>query len=251
MSNRRVALVTGGATGMGKACAIKLAENGCSIALNFRTKKTEADAVLQELSGNGHKLFQADISRPDEVKTLVQSVINELKGIDVLVNAAGVFAEHDITSLNYDNWVKSWSYNLGANLIGPVNLAFCVAQQMIKQGRGKIINITSRGAFRGEPDAPAYGASKAGLNSASQSLAKALAPHGISVYAVAPGWVDTPLASPYLESSAGPQIKEQSPLGRVGQPSEIGNLVNFLAGEETEYLTGAIIDANGASYLRN
>ncbi len=106
-------------------------------------------------------------------------------------------------------------------------------------------------AFRGEPDAPAYGASKSGLNSASQSLAKCLAPFGISVYAVAPGWVQTPLASSYLEGELEKQIKAQSPLNRVGKASELGHLVAFLAGDETEYLTGAIIDANGASYLRN
>ncbi len=132
-----------------------------------------------------------------------------------------------------------------------MNLAFCAAQQMLRQKSGTIVNITSRGAFRGEPDAPAYGASKAGLNSASQSLAKALAPHGISVFAIAPGWVQTPLAAPFLESTAGDSIRTQSPLNRVGKPEEVAHLVSFLAGGGTEYLTGAIIDMNGASYFRN
>jgi len=113
------------------------------------------------------------------------------------------------------------------------------------------VALAKWGAFRGEPDAPAYGASKAGLNSASQSLAKALAPHGVCVFAIAPGWIDTPLASPYLDGPSGKEIRNQSPLGRAGRPEEIANLVSFLASGKAEYLTGAIVDANGASYLRN
>jgi len=169
----------------------------------------------------------------------------------VLVNAAGQFTPQDIRATDFSQWQAAWQHSLALNLQAPVNLAFLVANAMMTQGSGKIINITSRGAFRGEPTAPAYGAAKSGLNSASQSLALALGPHGIHVYAVAPGWTETPAASPRIRTAGWQDVAAQSPLGRIGKPEEIGGLVAYLAGDNTAYLTGAIIDANGASYLRN
>ena len=121
---------------------------------------------------------------------------------------------------------------------------------MLARDGGKIVNVSSRGAFRGEPDAPAYGASKAGLNSFSQSMAKALAPRNILVYCVAPGWVATDMATPHLAGAAGDAIRAQSPLNRVAAPEEIARTVVFLAGPGTDYLTGCVVDINGASYLR-
>ena len=139
---------------------------------------------------------------------------------------------------------------MSVNLIGPSNLTFLVGQEMIKSGGGRIINISSRGAFRGEPDAPAYGASKAGLNAMSQSLAKALAPYNIFVFVIAPGWVDTDMASDSLSGRGGDDIRNQSPLGRVATPNEVARTALFLASEGTDFLTGCVIDVNGASYLR-
>jgi NAD(P)-dependent dehydrogenase (short-subunit alcohol dehydrogenase family) len=121
---------------------------------------------------------------------------------------------------------------------------------MIKRNRGNIVNISSRGAFRGEPESPAYGASKAGLNSFSQSMAQSLAPHNIFVYVVAPGFVQTEMVAELLSGPDGKSIREQSPLGRVATPDEIARTVLFLASEGTDYLTGCIVDINGASYLR-
>lgn len=122
---------------------------------------------------------------------------------------------------------------------------------MIEHGGGRIVNVSSRGAFRGEPDAPAYGASKAGLNSMSQSLARALAPHNIFVGVVAPGWVETDMAADYLNGENGDSIRAQSPLGRVAKPEEVAYAVLFLASDGAEFATGTIIDVNGASYLRS
>jgi len=121
---------------------------------------------------------------------------------------------------------------------------------MLNINGGKIINITSRGAFRGEPEAPAYGASKAGQNAMSQSLAKALAPFNIYVYAVAPGWVETDMSTEFLAGPEGENILKQSPLGRIAKPEEIASAVLFLASKDADYMTGSIIDINGASYLR-
>jgi NAD(P)-dependent dehydrogenase (short-subunit alcohol dehydrogenase family) len=121
---------------------------------------------------------------------------------------------------------------------------------MIEHGGGRIVNVSSRGAFRGEPEGPAYGASKAGLNAFSQSLAQRLAPHGIFVGVVAPGFVDTDLASRVLDGPDGDAVRAQSPLGRVAKPEEVAHAVLFLASEGSEFSTGTIIDVNGASYLR-
>ena len=251
MFDSKVALITGAATGMGRACAEKLANDSFAIAANYRSKKDQVEAVLKSFAPGEHILVHGDIRDPDVPPLLIEEVVNKFGRLDVLINAAGTFSEHDISTIGYDKWLAAMKLNIETNLEGPMNLAFCAGQQMLKQGSGTIINITSRGAFRGEPDAPAYGANKAGLNSASQSLAKALAPSGISVFAIAPGWVDTPLASQYLDSSASAAIKAQSPLNRVGTPQEIAEFVSFLASGKAEYMTGAIIDMNGASYLRN
>lgn len=251
MSEVKVALVTGAASGIGRASAVALASAGFTIAINYRSKRPEAMALLEELPGDGHQLFCADVADAAQAGKLVADVLDVYQRLDVLVNAAGQFTPQDVKSDDYDEWQNAWQHSLQLNLLAPVNLAFHAAKPMMQQGSGKIINITSRGAFRGEPTAPAYGAAKSGLNSATQSLALALGGHGICVYAIAPGWTETPAASPRIRDQGWDDVAAQSPLGRIGRPSEIGNLVAFLAGSETDYLTGAIIDANGASYLRN
>ncbi len=251
----KVALISGAATGIGRACALSLAAAGFTIAANYRSKAQEADELVQQLTADfpsaaPHQSFQADVSEPAEATVLLSNVMQVYGRVDVLVNAAGMFSNQDIFSPDFTAWISAWERSLRINLHAPVNLAFLAAQQMIKQRSGTIINITSRGAFRGEPTAPAYGTAKAGLNSASQSLAVALAPHGISVFAIAPGWIETPMASPRINGANAAEIRAGIPLGRVGKPEEIANLVAFLAGENTQYFTGAIFDANGASYLR-
>ncbi|MBN1225277.1 MAG: SDR family oxidoreductase, partial [Candidatus Aminicenantes bacterium] len=170
---------------------------------------------------------------------------------DMLINNAGIFKEAPIAKVNYGEWQKTWNQTIATNLLGPANLIFLAAKRMIDTGGGKIINISSRGAFRGEPDAPCYGASKAGLNAMSQSLAKALGPHNIFVYVIAPGFVETDMAREALQGESGKAIRSQSPIGRVAYPSEIANTALFLASEGVDFLTGGIIDINGASYLRS
>jgi NAD(P)-dependent dehydrogenase (short-subunit alcohol dehydrogenase family) len=122
---------------------------------------------------------------------------------------------------------------------------------MTERGGGRVVNVSSRGAFRGEPETPAYGASKAALNAMSQSMAQALAPHGVYFYVVAPGFVETDMANTLLRSPEGDAIRAQSPLGRVATAEEVARTVAFLASEAPDFMTGAIIDVNGASYLRS
>lgn len=246
-----VALVTGGASGIGKACAEALAKKGYQVAINFRSQAEAAREVCQSLAGDGHRCYQADITQLDELESMVQAVHQDFGRIDVLVNAAGRYTPQSLQSDSLQEWHTAWQSCLALNLHAPVNLCYLVAPLMSKLGKGRIINITSRGAFRGEDAAPAYGAAKSALNSASQSLALALGGDGIAVYAIAPGWTETPAASPRIAAQGWEGVAAQSPLNRVGRPEEIGELAAFLASGDTQYLTGAIIDANGASYLRN
>ena len=139
---------------------------------------------------------------------------------------------------------------LETNLLGPANLIHAVAPHMVAAGGGRIVNVSSRGAFRGEPAHPAYGASKAGLNSLGQSMARALGQHGIYVTTVAPGFVETDMAAEALGGPAGDAIRAESPLDRAATAQEVARVVVFLATPGAESATGAIVDVNGASYLR-
>jgi len=252
-----VALVTGGSRGIGKAIAMLLAERGVRIALHYRNNRPAAEATLAALPGKGHALFAADLADAAATTRLWSEAVERFGAIDVLVNNAGLFVEHPPLRTDYESWRSTWQLTLSANLVGPANLCFLAAQSMAARepvdaafGRGRIVNISSRGAFRGEPDAPAYGASKAGLNALSQSLAKALAPNAVLVYCIAPGWVETEMATAHLHGPGGRALLEQHPLGRVSQPEEIAQAGVFCALDAPAAMTGCIIDVNGASYLR-
>ncbi len=181
---------------------------------------------------------------------MVDAAAERLGGLDVLVNNAGNFIAHPITEVSYEQWQAAWQQTLGVNLTGTANATWCAVQHMIAGGGGAIVNVSSRGAFRGEPGQPAYGASKAGLNALGQSLAIALAPHNITVTAVAPGFVETDMAASALQGPRGDAIRAQSPFGRVARPDEIAAAVLYLASPEAAWATGSILDLNGASYLR-
>jgi NAD(P)-dependent dehydrogenase (short-subunit alcohol dehydrogenase family) len=246
----KVVMVTGASRGIGQEIARQFAERGASVAVHFHQNREAAEQTLASLAGTSHLIVQADLADATAVGQMAETVVSEMGKIDVLVNNAGVYDFHPIAETSFEDWQRSWEKTIFTNLMGPAHLSFHAARGMMKSGGGKIINITSRGAFRGEPDAPAYGASKAGLNAFSQSMAQALAPHNIFMFAVAPGFVDTDMAASVLAGPAGDAIRTQSPLNRVARPDEVARVVLFLAAEGTDYLTGCIIDVNGASYLR-
>jgi 3-oxoacyl-[acyl-carrier protein] reductase len=243
-------LVTGGSRGIGRAVAEEFAARGATVAVQFRADRRAADDTLAGLAGDGHRAFQADVTDPEQVRSLVGGVVEELGGVRVLVNNAGVYQSHPVLETSYEDWQRIWRETLETNLIGPANLIHAVAPHMVAAGGGRIVNISSRGAFRGEATHAAYGASKAGLNSLGQSMARALGGHGIYVTTVAPGYVETDMAAPFLEGPAGDAIRAQSPLNRVATPREVAKVVVFLATPGAESTTGAIVDVNGASYLR-
>lgn len=246
----KIVLVTGASRGIGRAVAHQFASAGATVAVHYHSNQAAAQAVLAALPGRGHQIFPANQADPEEVGRLIDSVLGRMGRLDVLVNNAGIFVEHKLADVTYEDWQTSWDLTLGVNLLGPANLTYLAARHMIDQGGGRIVNVSSRGAFRGEPDAPAYGASKAALNAMSQSLAKALAPNNIFIGVVAPGWVETDMAAESLAGESGDDIRAQSPLGRVARPDEVARAVLFLASEGTDFLTGCILDVNGASYLR-
>ncbi len=247
----QVVLITGASGGIGSVMAAQFAAADAQVIVHYNSQKSKAESLLKNLKGKGHIALGGDLSNPENVDTLVQQVVSAFGRIDVLVNNAGIYFEHPIAEISFGEWQSAWQKSINTNLIGPANLTFRVAKEMIKEGGGKIINISSRGAFRGEPTAPAYGASKAGLNAMGQSLAIALAPHNIFVYTIAPGFVETAMARPHLTGERKKEILNQSPLGRVAKPEEIAKTAVFLASAGTEFLTGCIIDVNGASYLRS
>ncbi len=247
---RRAVLVTGASRGIGRAIAMAFAADGDRVAVHHRDSAALAEQLRDSLPGGGHTVVQADLADPDAVRAMVDSAADQLGGLDVLVNNAGLFTAHPIVETDYDQWQRHWRRTLDTNLLGPANACWCAVRHLRERGGGRIINVSSRGAFRGEPDAPAYGASKAGLNALGQSLAVALAPHGIAVATVAPGFVETDMTNEHLKAERGAAIRAQSPFGRVAQPEEIASAVHWLASPAAEWASGTVIDLNGASYLR-
>jgi NAD(P)-dependent dehydrogenase (short-subunit alcohol dehydrogenase family) len=225
------------------------AAEGDRVAIHHRASTELAERLRAELPGEGHATVQADLADPAEVRRMVDEAAKALGGIDVLVNNAGVFFHHPITEVSYEEWQAAWRETLDVNLVGAANVTWCAVRHMTRGGR--IVNVSSRGAFRGEPDGPAYGASKAGLNALGQSLAIALAPHGITVGTVAPGFVETDMTNEHLKAPRGDEIRAQSPFGRVAMPEEIAAAALYLASPAAEWASGTIIDLNGASYLRS
>jgi NAD(P)-dependent dehydrogenase (short-subunit alcohol dehydrogenase family) len=247
----RAVLVTGGSRGIGSAIARAFAERGDRVAVHCRDAVAAAEAVRDSLPGAGHVTVKADLADAAAVKAMVDAAASGLGGLDVLVNNAGIYVDHPVLGTSYEEWQAAWRATLGVNLAGAANVTWCAVRHMAAGGRGgRIVNVGSRGAYRGEPTHPAYGASKAGLHALGQSLAVALAPHGITVASVAPGYVQTDMTAEELATPVGDAIRGQSPFNRVATPEEIAAAVVYLSSPEAAWSSGAVLDLNGASYLR-
>ncbi len=247
----RGVLVTGGSRGIGAAIARAFADQGDRVAVHYGSAVQKAESVRGSLPGGGHVVVQADVADPEAVRRAVDSAADRLGRLDVLVNNAGVFLAHPPLSTSYEEWQTAWSRTLATNLTGAANATFCAVPHLRAAGGGAVVNVSSRGAFRGEPNCPAYGASKAGMNAFGQSMALALAPLGIAVATVAPGFVQTEMAREVLDGPGGDAVRAQSPYGRVARPEEVAAAVVWLASPEARFSSGTIVDVNGASYLRS
>ena len=245
----RAVLVTGGSRGIGRAVAQRFAVLGDRVAVHYGRDEQAAAQTLASLAGDGHALVAADLADADAARALPDRAAEALGGLDVLVNNAGVFLAHPPATSSWEHWRDTWSTTLAVNLLGAAHVTFAAVPHLARGG-GAVVNVSSRGAFRGEPDCPAYGASKAGLNAMGQSLAVALAPLGIAVSTVAPGFVDTDMAREVLDGPAGDDVRAQSPFGRVATADEVAAAVVYLASAEARFASGAVLDVNGASYLR-
>ena len=246
----RAVLVTGSSRGIGRAIALAFASQGDRVAVHHRDSAPLATELVGQLPGSGHTVVAADLADPAAVRAMVDQAHADLGGLDVLVNNAAVYLHHPITEVSYGQWQDAWRDTIAINLVGTANVTWCAVQHMKERG-GRIVNVSSRGAFRGEPRNPAYAASKAGLNAFGGSLARDLARYRISVGTVAPGYVATDMAAGDLDSALGEEIRAQSPFNRVATPEEIAAAVIYLASDEAEWASGAILDLNGASYLRS
>lgn len=247
----RGVLVTGASRGLGRALAQVFARNGDRVAVHYGTRQEAAAETLASLPGDGHVLLGADLADPAQCAALVTDAAAALQSVDVLVNNAAVNTPHPPAETPYAEWTAAWQQHTAINLLGTAHLSHRAAQQMIERGTGgRIVNIGSRGAFRGEPEHPAYGATKAAVHALGQSLAVALAPHGIAVASVAPGFFETERVAHRLAGAEGEAIRGQSPYGRVAQPAEIADAVLWLSSPQAEWASGTVLDLNGASYLR-
>jgi NAD(P)-dependent dehydrogenase (short-subunit alcohol dehydrogenase family) len=240
-------LVTGASGGIGAAICRALAARGITVVLHYSKGREAAEATRRSLKGEGHSLVQADLTDPKAIGLLWEKA-SAGQRVDAVVNNAGIFPNHAPLATEFEEWTAAWQRTITTNLLGPAHLSHYAARAMAQQGGGRIVNISSRGAYRGEPTAPAYAASKAGLNAMSQSLAKAMAPKGVYVFVVAPGWVATERVAKSIND---PAVLADQPLGRVATPDEVAEVVTFCALDAPASLTGAILDVNGASYLRS
>lgn len=251
----RCALVTGASRGIGRATAIALSARGEKVAVHYGSNAAAAEETLGLLHGEGHVLVAGDLSDPEIARSVIEEAERGLGQLDILVNNAGIApgpgTDHRVDGTDYAAWQQRFTRMLDVDLTAPANLTYLMTRGLIaRKAPGVIVNVGSRGAFRGEPDAPAYGAAKAGLHAFGQSMALALAPHGITVASVAPGFIGTERQQPKLEGPAGDDLRAQSPFGRVGTAEEVAAAILYLTSPAAQWASGAVLDLNGASHLR-
>lgn len=234
---RRYALVTGASGGIGAAVAEALAERGFGLALNYRHGDDRAQLVKKTIEGHGGeaRLLPFDVTDADAVQAAVRSLLQEEVEIAVLVNNAGIARDGLLLDQSRDEWTAT----VGTTLDGFFNVTKAALLPMVRRRWGRIINVSSVVGLVGNRGQVAYAAGRAGLIGATRALAREVASHGITVNAVAPGLIDTPM------TRAAPDLGHRAPVGRLGTPREVGALVAFLASEEAAYITGQVITIDG------
>ena len=249
--NTKTALVTGASRGIGRAIAIKLAEDGFRVAVHYNANRAAAEDAVQSLAGSGHVLLSADLADADAPARLAQEALAAFDGrVDVLVHNAGIYESTPYWGeKGFERWQEAMRRQMQVNFWAGAELAYLLAPAMGLAGWGRIIQISSRAGHRGEARHSGYGASKAAQINLVKSLAVELGGTGIGCFGIAPGWTETDMAA-FALWDRGEQIRAEIPLGRVALPADIAALTGFLVSEAAGYLSGGIFDVNGASYLR-
>jgi 3-oxoacyl-[acyl-carrier protein] reductase len=238
----KFALVTGASRGIGKACALKLAELGADVAVNYSSSKVKAEEVVSLIREMGRQAvaIKADISKQEEAEALIEETIKSLGGLDILVNNAGVARDSLLIRMKEEDWTKVLDTNLSSVFFTTKS----ASKYMMKKRRGRIINISSVVGVSGNAGQANYAASKAGIIGFSKSVAKELAPRNILVNVIAPGFIETDMTDALTEQQK-EGILSVVPLKKYGKPNDVANLAVFLASEESEYLTGQVINVDG------
>jgi 3-oxoacyl-[acyl-carrier protein] reductase len=248
------ALISGGSRGIGEAIVRALEGAGHAVFFTYVAERERAEAIAREL-GERTACARCDLAEHATLPQLVDECLRRFGKLDVLVNNAAIFEENPFDGDDYAGWRAGWERTFAINLFGAANLSWLAIRAMRRQSpdprgtRGRIVNIASRAAHRGELSYADYGSSKAGLVNLTKSIARGCAKDGIVAFAVAPGFIETEMAEADLERDRA-SIEAEIPSGRVGTPDDVARVVTFLASGEADYATGTTIDINGASYVR-
>ena len=239
-------LVTGASRGIGRSIALQLAEEGYNVAVNYAGSKDKAEAVVEEIKAKGVDSFaiQANVANGDEVKAMIKEVVSQFGSVDVLVNNAGITRDNLLMRMKE----QEWDDVIDTNLKGVFNCIQKVTPQMLRQRGGAIINLSSVVGAVGNPGQANYVATKAGVVGLTKSSARELASRGITVNAVAPGFIVSDMTDA-LSDELKDQMLEQIPLARFGEDTDIANTVAFLASDKAKYITGQTIHVNGGMYM--
>ena len=243
--NGKSAIVTGGARGIGREIALALAKSGANIVIADLISE-EAQKTADEIKSLGSKAIalKTDVTSLKDVENMIQAANNEYKSVDILINNAGITRDALLMRMKSEDW----DFVLKVNLTGAFNCLKSAAKFMVKQRKGKIVNISSIVGFTGNIGQANYSASKAGIMSLTKTAARELASRNITVNAVAPGFIDTEMTQ-NLNEKIKEKLKEQIPFGRLGMPEDIANCVKFLVSNEASYITGQVIHVNGGMLM--
>jgi 3-oxoacyl-[acyl-carrier protein] reductase len=243
-----VVLLTGGSRGIGASAVRALYRDGASVAFTYASNAESASLLARELGDRASPL-RCDLAEYDLLPGVVDACIERFGRIDVLINNGAVFEDNPFFDNDYDAWRRGWERTFSINLFGGVHLTYLVLQRMRAQGSGKIINVASRSAHRGELTVADYGASKAALVNFTKSIARSCGRYGIKAIAIAPGFIETDMAAPDL-STRRAELEAEVPLGYIGSADDVGDIIAFFASSKGDYASGATIDLNGGSYVR-
>jgi len=240
-------LVTGASRGIGRAIASRLAKSGWLVAIHYNRRVEEAAEAARELGSACTGLHAMDLSNPSNADALIADVLTN-GPLDAVVNNAGIYLHQDFVECSDNDFEVAFRQVMAVNFESPLRLTRAACKHFVKQGQGKVLNVASRVGFKGEAGAAVYAASKSALINLTRSLAVELAGKNIQCFAIAPGWVDTAMVRPEVESRL-PEILSGLPLGRMASAEDCAAAASFLLSDEACYLSGIAIDINGASYF--